>query len=246
MHAVSQKPVGRAGRRPIGGPFTTIACDADGTLTLRHQLAGRTAAALVRWREAGGRIILVTGEVRDDLMHLARTGLFDRVVGENGGIILRPPSWRADNLGPRPPLSLVRALRGRVEPLTVGRVMLTTEDPHERALRAAIRDLGLDCDVIRNRKNLMALPAGVNKATGLGVALDDLGLDPGGVVTVGDAENDMCWIGASGLCVAVANAVPALRAKADWVTIGRGPDGMIELIRRLLGGKLTSRSKHRA
>jgi len=235
MHSVSQIPVIRLNRPGTGRhSFTAIACDADGTLTWRKQLAGRTAAALVRWRSAGGQVILVTGEVRADLLYLARTGLFDRIAGENGGTLLRPPVWRAHALGPPPPPGLLRALRGRVRHLTVGRVMVAAQQSGEEVLRAAIRSFGLDYRVIRNLKNLMALPVGINKTSGLNAALDDLGLDPARVVSVGNGENDVCLAGASGLCVAVANAVPEMKAKADWVTRRRGPDGVIEVIRRLL------------
>jgi hydroxymethylpyrimidine pyrophosphatase-like HAD family hydrolase len=247
MHSVSQIPQIRSNKPGTDRhSFTAVACDADGTLTWRKQLAGRTAAALVRWRSAGGQVILVTGEVRADLLHLARTGLFDRIVGENGGTLLRPPGWRAHALGPPPPPGLVRALRGRVRDLTVGRVMVATQQPDGDVLRVAIRDLGVGYRVIRNLKNLMALPAGVNKTSGLRAALDDLGLDAARVVSVGNGENDVCLAGASGLCVAVADAVPEMKARADWVTRRRGPDGVIEVIRRLLKTRAAKRRRSRS
>jgi len=210
-----------------------LACDADGTLTWRHRLAGRTAAALVRWRESGGRVVLVTGEIREDLLHFARTGLFNRIVGENGGTLLGPPDWECRLLGPAIPEALVRAAAHECRPLCVGQVLLGTRATHLEALRRAV---GPRYQLIRNGKDVMALPSGITKATGLTAALKDLGLSGDQVVGVGNGENDIGLIRTCGLAVAVANAIPTVKRRANWVTAGRGPDGVIELIRRLLTG----------
>jgi len=214
--------------------YLAIACDADGTLTWRHRLSMRTAGALVRWREAGGRLILVTGEMRDDLLHFARTGLFDRIVGENGGVLLSPPDWAARPLAKSPPSRLVHALRGRVRPLHVGRVVVATEHPQEGVLRATIRELKLDYQLEFNEENVMALPAGVTKSSGLRAVLRDIAIPASRVVAIGNGENDACIARVCGLGVAVSNAKPEVKRAADWVTLGRGPDGVIEVIRRLL------------
>jgi hydroxymethylpyrimidine pyrophosphatase-like HAD family hydrolase len=224
---------GLRGDLPTRGPYRAIACDADGTLTWRRRLNARTAAALVRWRAAGGQVILVTGEARADLLHFARTGLFDRIVGENGGILLGPPDWRGRLLGPALAPALVRAVADRWRPLSVGRVLLGTRAENAAELRRAV---GPGYRLVRNRKDVMALPAGVSKATGLAAALRDLGLPAAAVVGVGDGENDAALVRACGLGAAVANAVPAVRRWADWVARGRGPAGVVELIGRLLAG----------
>ena len=54
------------------------------------------------------------------------------------------------------------------------------------------------------------------------------------VVGIGDGENDHSLFDACGLGVAVANAVPALKERAAWVTKGARGDGVIELIERIL------------
>jgi hydroxymethylpyrimidine pyrophosphatase-like HAD family hydrolase len=228
------KVIARGGRLPKGKGYSAIACDADGTLTWRHRLSIRMAGALVRWREAGGRLILVTGEMRDDLLHFARTGLFDRIVGENGGILLSPPEWRAKPLAKSPPRELVNALRRHIHPLHVGRVIVSTEHPQEETLKSTIRRLELDYQLEFNVKNVMALPAGVTKTSGLHTALKDMGIPASRVVAIGNGENDACILRASGLGVAVANAKPEVKRAADWIATGRGPDGVMEVIRRLL------------
>jgi hypothetical protein len=92
--------------------------------------------------------------------------------------------------------------------------------------------------VVFNKGSVMVLPSGVNKATGLAVALEQLGISPQQVVGVGDAENDHPLLRYCGCGVAVANAVPALKERADIVTRGRHADGVIELIEGILANDL--------
>jgi hydroxymethylpyrimidine pyrophosphatase-like HAD family hydrolase len=105
----------------------------------------------------------------------------------------------------------------------------------------AIRELGLNHQVIFNKESVMVLPAGVNKATGLLAALDELGLSPDHVVGVGDAENDLVFLSRCGCGVAVANALPMLKREADFVTTSEAGQGVVELIDELLADDLVNR-----
>jgi hydroxymethylpyrimidine pyrophosphatase-like HAD family hydrolase len=80
----------------------------------------------------------------------------------------------------------------------------------------------------------MALPAGVDKATGAAAALDVLGIPPSLAVAIGDAENDVPLLQLCGLGVAVANALPEVQAYAHLVSDGAHGAGVIELIDALL------------
>jgi hypothetical protein len=84
------------------------------------------------------------------------------------------------------------------------------------------------------------LPSGVNKKSGLAAALADLGISLHNVVGVGDAENDHELLRACECGVAVANALPALKAEADLVTEGSRGAGVRELVDRLLEDDLAS------
>jgi hydroxymethylpyrimidine pyrophosphatase-like HAD family hydrolase len=53
--------------------FRALACDDDGTLATHDRIAESTIGALRRAREAGLRLVLVTGLAR--LLAAARTGL---------------------------------------------------------------------------------------------------------------------------------------------------------------------------
>ena len=48
--------------------------------------------------------------------------------------------------------------------------------PHEKEAIEAIRDLGLELQVIFNKDAVMILPSGVNKMTGLAAALKEIGI----------------------------------------------------------------------
>ena len=71
-------------------------------------------------------------------------------------------------LGEPPPPEFVATLRARgVGPISVGRSIVATWEPHENTVLQTIRDLGLELQVIFNKGAVMVLPAGVNKASGL-------------------------------------------------------------------------------
>jgi len=101
-----------------------------------------------------------------------------------------------------------------------------------------IRDLGLELHVVFNKGAVMILPSGVNKATGLAAALEDLSLSAHNCVGVGDAENDHAFLRLGEAAVVVANALPALKERADLVTAGPNGAGVVELVECLLATDL--------
>jgi hydroxymethylpyrimidine pyrophosphatase-like HAD family hydrolase len=125
-----------------------------------------------------------------------------------------------------------------VSPLSVGRTIIASNESQGPAILNVIHTLGLDLQVIFNKGSVMVLPSGVNKATGLAAALEHLGLSPENVVAVGDAENDHPLLRYCGCGVAVANALPALKERADLVTHGEEDAGVIELIDGILADEL--------
>jgi hypothetical protein len=164
-----------------------------------------------------------------------RLDLFDRVVAENGALLYTPSSKEARPLGPQPPPAFVERLRSLgVEPLSVGQVIVATWEPNETIVLETIRDLGLDLQIIFNKGAVMVLPNGVNKASGLGAALEDLGLSAHNVVASGDAENDLAFMRTCGCAVAVGNALPAVKEAADVVTAAPRGAGIAEIVERWL------------
>lgn len=221
--------------------FLALATDYDGTLAHGGVVSAEAVAALHRLKETGRRLILVTGRELDDLRRVCRhVDVFDRVVAENGALLLDPATGAERLLAEPPPELFVERLRARrVEPLSVGRVIVATWEPEEKTVLDVIRELGLELQIIFNKGAVMVLPAGVNKATGLAAALDDLGISPHNVIGVGDAENDHAFMRACGASAAVANALPMLKAEADHVLEGAQGAGVIELIERMIADDST-------
>jgi hydroxymethylpyrimidine pyrophosphatase-like HAD family hydrolase len=78
------------------------------------------------------------------------------------------------------------------------------------------------------------LALAIGKVFGLQAALTELNLLPEVVVGVGDAENDTAFLKFCGYSVAVANALPEVKAQMDCVTTASRGAGVTELIDRLL------------
>lgn len=216
--------------------FLALATDYDGTLAADGRVTEATVAALERLRESGRKLILVTGRLLDDLCRVfPNVDLFESVVAENGALLYFPATKEEQLLGDRPPEAFIEKLRSLdVRPLSVGKVIVATWEPNETTVLAAIRDLGLEWQIIFNKGAVMSLPSGIDKATGLNAALNRMGLSADNVIAVGDAENDLSFLKLCGFSVAVANALPMVKQAADWVTQGSTGEGIIELIERLL------------
>jgi HAD superfamily hydrolase (TIGR01484 family) len=220
--------------------YLALACDYDGTMAAGGMVAEETVSALRFLRSSGRRLVLVTGRRLDDLKGLFPSlELFDRVVVENGALLYRPQTREEESLAEPPSPVLVDALRAAgVSPLAVGRTIVATFSPHETTVIEVIRELGLELQVIFNKGAVMVLPSGTNKASGLVKALQELELSTHNVAGIGDAENDHAFLSACECGVAVANALPMLKERADLVTAGDHGAGVVELVRRLMENDL--------
>jgi hydroxymethylpyrimidine pyrophosphatase-like HAD family hydrolase len=78
-------------------------------------------------------------------------------------------------------------------------------------------------------------PPGADKATGLSVVAETLGVDPADVLVFGDMPNDLPMFAWAGWArVAVANAHPTVLAAADETTLRNDDDGVAVYLDRLL------------
>jgi hydroxymethylpyrimidine pyrophosphatase-like HAD family hydrolase len=196
-----------------------LATDYDSTIATNSKVEASTIAALERLKASGRTLVLVTGRELPDLQAVfPQLEIFDRVVAENGAVLYRPDTRETLPLGEEAPVELIRRLQKSGIPLSVGRSILATVEPHEKVALEAIRELGLEMQIIFNKGSVMILPAGINKATGLVAALDELGLSSHNTVGVGDAENDHAFLRLCGVSAAVSNALPSLKSECDIVT----------------------------
>jgi HAD superfamily hydrolase (TIGR01484 family) len=215
--------------------YLALATDYDGTLATDGRVGDRTVEALERLKASGRRLVMVTGRHLRDLSGVfRRLELFDRVVAENGALLYDPATREERLLAEAPQEEFLKALRAARVTFDVGRSIVASWTPAEVAILEVIKQSGLDYQVIFNKGAVMVLPSGINKATGLRAALEELQLSPHNTVAIGDAENDHAFLAASECGVAVANALPALKEKADVVTTGDHGLGVVELIEQIL------------
>ena len=219
--------------------YTAVALDFDGTIAHDSEVPPHVVEGLRRLKDTGRKVLLVTGRELPELLAIFKPiDIFDRVVAENGALLYRPATGESVELGEAPPAKLVALLRERAIPISVGRSIIATVEPHETVVLQSIRELGLERPVIFNKGAVMILPPGINKASGLARALGELGLSARNLVAAGDAENDHALLDAAEYSVAVANAITTLKEAADRVTTGTRGDGVLELIEDLIDNDL--------
>lgn len=226
--------------------YQVLVCDYDGTIADHGRVNQNVLAALERLKASGRKLVLVTGREMDDILLIfPEINLFDRVVAENGAVLYHPATREEKLLGERPTDRFFETLRERsIHPLSAGRIIIDTFQPNETKVLETIRDLGLELQLIFNKGSVMVLPPGINKATGLNRALEEMRFSPHNTVGIGDAENDHAFLDVCECSVAVSGALPMIKEHTDFVTERDQGEGVIELIDRLLAsdlGELDSR-----
>lgn len=81
---------------------------------------------------------------------------------------------------------------------------------------------------------LEVVPHGIDKAQGLSRLLSFVNMDPDEVMALGDGYNDIPMIEYAGCGVAMDNAQEAVKAKADYITLGNNDDGVAAAIERFV------------
>ena len=222
--------------------YQALAADFDGTLATGGKVAAETVAALERLRASGRKLILVTGRHLEDLRHIFPQMLqFEWVIAENGALLYRPSRGEMQTLGEPPPEKFLQTLSARGVPFKAGHVMVNTHTPYDQVVLEIIHELELDWRVIYNKGAVMVLPSGIDKSGALKKVLQELSVTRHELITVGDAENDLDFLDLGALAVAVENALPALKEKADWVPSQPAGAGVVEFIDRLLESDPESR-----
>ena len=220
--------------------YHALAVDYDGTLATNGLVDDATVDALVRLRQSGRRVVLVTGRLLEPLLAaFPQVGLCDLVVAENGALLYAPDTRTERPLVDPPPREFVEKLTERGVPVhEVGRVIIATCIPYESLVLETIRDMSLELQIIFNKGAVMVLPTGVNKASGLRAALLELGLSPHNAVGIGDAENDEAFLKLCDASAAVDNALETVKKQVDIVLRGAASAGVVELIEQLIADDL--------
>lgn len=201
--------------------FKALAFDFDGTLASDDRIGPGVREALERARQAGLRLVLVTGRTFFELSRVCDClDLFEAVVAENGAVLYYPGSAMIRDQGPPPPTRLLAELDRRGISYQVGRVIVGAARGDEAPIREALAAVGVNRVHVYNRSALMLLPAGVSKGTGVQNALRFLGLSFHDVLAFGDAENDLPFFEVCGWRACPADGMAVLKERADWIFPG--------------------------
>ncbi|HEY9865449.1 MAG TPA: HAD family hydrolase [Candidatus Obscuribacterales bacterium] len=240
--------------------YLALATDFDGTLATDGIVEESTSKSLELWQKSGRKLILITGRQLDNLIdYVPIIHRFDWVIAENGAVLYQPSTQVEKILAERPSEVFINCLRDRIyqkekqlqnqgiseefsqiiqtqalEILGIGRVIITTWEPYLEITQKTIQELGVNLKIIANKGAVMILPEGINKASGLQAIAELINLSPDKIVGVGDAENDCDFLEQCGYSVAVANALPEVKKRVNWVTKNSRGSGVEELIAHIL------------
>jgi hypothetical protein len=136
-----------------------------------------------------------------------------------------------------PPIHHVAALDARRLPAPA-KLLVTGAPARLAALRAAVTPpLAGQARIITTTPDFLEFfSLRASKGIALEAVTARLGLRRDEVVAIGDGENDIALLDAAGTAVAMANAVPALRAHATATTASNDADGVALAIETLLAG----------
>ncbi|HTY89566.1 MAG TPA: HAD family hydrolase [Methanocella sp.] len=184
----------------------------------------------------GIRFSIVSGRNYGFLLEFCREldGLLDSFVAENGCIghfkgkkcVLGDSARRGELLGRLKQLGV---------PYGQGEVIVAVEARYQPQLCKALSGLDGAFHVIRNVDSLMILPAGISKSSGAAWLARMYGVQLSETAAIGDAQNDVAFRDSCVLLGAVSNAIPEMKATADYVcrqSYGKGLQEFIEYIGR--------------
>lgn len=158
-------------------------------------------------------------------------------VCEGGGVFYMPCEDRYEAIAGRVDGDAIRALLpvgsyreelGKVACYTVYPERGYTVDDHYAFVTAG-QPPGVE--VNRSIASVDVTPEGVNKTYGVRALLDRVGTDWPGVLAIGDSWNDLSMLRAAGLSACPANAVPQVKAVADYVSPLAATRGVTDILR---------------
>ncbi|WML46527.1 Cof-type HAD-IIB family hydrolase [Neobacillus sp. PS3-40] len=108
----------------------------------------------------------------------------------------------------------------------------TTDDDSRGIILKELQNRGMFEISNSSLENLEVNAAGINKAKGLEIVCEKLGIEMNHVMAIGDSLNDIAMIKEAGLGVAMGNAQEVVKETADWVTATNNEDGVAVAIRK--------------
>jgi hypothetical protein len=163
-------------------------------------------------------------------------GLIDSFVAENGCIgCFGGEKYVIGACPDRGPI--FESLDRQGVPYGIGEVFFGVDRRNEQELREALSVFDGAFHTIRNGDTLLVLPVGVSKESGAKWLTEKHGIYVGETAAIGDEENDTDLRDACRLLGAVSNAIPTMKAAADYVCSESYGGGVREFIEYATGGR---------
>lgn len=238
--------------------YKLLALDMDGTLlTDQHEISTETEKWIRKAMKAGVHVCLSTGRGFDEAVPFGeKLGLTTPMVTANGSEVWKSPHelYRRELLDKTSIAKMYDISREKnvwfwayaVEGLYNERnwdpAVLdqnqwikfgfnTEDDDLRHEILMELQNMG-GLEITNSSPfNLEINPQGINKATGIAVVCELLGISMSEVAAFGDSLNDLAVIQAVGLGVAMGNAQAAVKENADVVTASNNEDGIAHVIR---------------
>lgn len=215
--------------------YRVFITDFDGTLADKGRVAMATWTRLADFRREGGRVIVATGRRLDDLLEIfPLAGSLDAIVAEDGAVVTWTDSGEIHFLGDPPPAEALRWLRGRLPTAGFGQVIIAGSLEDLPVFEQWAERFGLNLRFQLNKHSLMAVPSGIDKATGVSRVLNRWGVDWNHAFGAGDAENDLPFLTRCALRATVANALPQVKLAAHFVAPSPASEGVQEILEHAL------------
>jgi len=211
-----------------------VVVDIDGTLTDMSRLISLEAVGEMRRMPIP--VVLASGNVICFVRAASKLlGASDRMIGENGGVVLAGYDAKAIVLADIEPCRLARDILRREFPglETLDETYRKSELAFRRGIdlekaRRIVAEQFPELEIVDTKFALHLKHRKVNKATGMRKIAEIMGIGNENFAAMGDSENDLPMLREAGLAMAVGNAVPEVKAAAGYVSTASYGEGAAE------------------
>lgn len=212
--------------------------DLDGTMTENGGTINLDAAFATKWlQNAGYRVIFVSGKSAGEVFALATfLGTSNVAVGENGGVVQVGPNELILLGDKTEPLAAYGYLTERIKEAKLKPVYpRLTEIVLERTFdfemgRRILVESKLPVAFYDSLYGYHITLKGIDKATGLKLALRYISVKPENCVAIGDSQTDIPMFRMCGYSIAVGNASDDVKAEARFSTFSKDGEGCVEAV----------------
>ena len=186
-------------------------------------------------KKAGIPLFLATGRTLSYVKKLSnKFKVWQCIIAENGAVIYFPKTKKTITTNTVYQAKVKKIVRDLNLPgVIIGKIIISIPEEHEKIVMKNIEKYLGNVQIIRNVDEIMILPKGVDKGTGVRLALKYFDIDIEKTIVVGDGENDVEMFSNPGFKVALQNAHPSLKALANTITKYSSTRGIREILEKI-------------